>query len=243
MIISEKIQLIQGECLEEMKKIPDGSVDMILCDLPYGTTANQWDHIIPIVPLWNEYERIIKDNGAIVLFTQPPFNIKLAYPRLNLFRYEWIWLKDNATGFLNARKAPLKLTENILVFYKKLPTYHPQGVIDLEKPVVINKSSDSRNYGLKEKMYIKRQKNFPKNVLMFARDKDRYHPTQKPVALLEYLIKTYTSEGETVLDNCMGSGSTGVACVNTNRDFIGIELDQSYFDIANERISKAKEKK
>ena len=199
--------------------------------------------LLPIVPLWNEYERIIKDNGAIVLFTQPPFNIKLAYPRLNLFRYEWIWLKDNATGFLNARKAPLKLTENILVFYKKLPTYHPQGVIDLEKPVVINKSSDSRNYGLKEKMYIKRQKNFPKNVLMFARDKDRYHPTQKPVALLEYLIKTYTSEGETVLDNCMGSGSTGVACVNTNRDFIGIELDQSYFDIANERISKAKEKK
>ncbi len=238
-IISEKIQLIHGECLEEMKKIPDGSVDMILCDLPYGTTANQWDHIIPVVPLWSEYERIIKDNGAIVLFTQPPFNFKLAYPRLNLFRYEWIWVKENATGFLHARRMPLKLTENILVFYKKLPTYHPQGVIDLEKPVVINKSSDSRNYGLKQKMYIKRQKNFPKNVLHFARDKERYHPTQKPVAPLEYLIKTYTTEGETVLDNCMGSGSTGVACINTNRNCIGIELDKSYFDIAVERIAKA----
>ncbi len=215
---------------------------MILCDLPYGTTANHWDQIIPIVPLWEEYERIIKDNGAIVLFSQPPFNLKIAYPRLNLFRYEWIWVKDNSTGFLQARKMPLKLTENILVFYKKLPTYNPQGVVDLEKPVVISKSSDSRNYGLKEKMYIKTQKNFPKNLLKFARDKERFHPTQKPVALLEYLVQTYTNENDVVLDNCMGSGSTGVACMNTNRNFIGIELDQNYFETATHRINEAKKR-
>ena len=215
---------------------------MILCDLPYGTTANHWDQILPIVPLWEEYERIIKDNGAIVLFSQPPFNLKIAYPRLNLFRYEWIWVKDNSTGFLQARKMPLKLTENILVFYKKLPTYNPQGVVDLEKPVVISKSSDSRNYGLKEKMYIKTQKNFPKNLLKFARDKERFHPTQKPVALLEYLVQTYTNENDVVLDNCMGSGSTGVACMNTNRNFIGIELDQNYFETATHRINEAKKK-
>ena len=215
---------------------------MILCDLPYGTTANHWDQILPIVPLWEEYERIIKDNGAIVLFSQPPFNLKIAYPRLNLFRYEWIWVKDNSTGFLQARKMPLKLTENILVFYKKLPTYNPQGVVDLEKPVVISKSSDSRNYGLKEKMYIKTQKNFPKNLLKFARDKERFHPTQKPVALLEYLVQTYTNENDVVLDNCMGSGSTGVACMNTNRNFIGIELDQNYFETATHRINEAKKR-
>lgn len=234
-----QIQLIQGECLEEMRKIPDGSVDMILCDLPYGTTANRWDHIIPVVPLWNEYERIIKDNGAIILFTQPPFNFKLAYPRLNLFRYEWIWVKENATGFLNARRMPLKLTENILVFYKKLPTYHPQGVEDLEVPVVVSKVSESQNYRMKHRTYLKKQRNFPKNVLAFARDKDHYHPTQKPVALLEYLIKTYTTEGEVVLDNCMGSGSTGVACVKTGRRFIGIELDSTYFEVAKNRIEEA----
>ena len=174
--------------------------------------------------------------------SKPPFNLKIAYPRLNLFRYEWIWVKDNSTGFLQARKMPLKLTENILVFYKKLPTYNPQGVVDLEKPVVISKSSDSRNYGLKEKMYIKTQKNFPKNLLKFARDKERFHPTQKPVALLEYLVQTYTNENDVVLDNCMGSGSTGVACMNTNRNFIGIELDQNYFETATHRINEAKKK-
>ena len=233
------MNLINEECLQAMQGIPDKSVDMILCDLPYGTTANQWDHIIPVVPLWNEYERIIKDNGAIVLFTQPPFNFKLAYPRLNLFRYEWIWVKENATGFLNARRMPLKLTENILVFYKKLPTYHPQGVIDLEEPILIDKVGNSRNYRSKHRTYLKKQKNFPKNVLAFARDKDKLHPTQKPVALLEYLIRTYTNEGEIILDNCMGSGSTGVACVNTGRSFIGIELDSEYYEVAKQRINKA----
>ena len=233
------MNLINEECLQAMQGIPDKSVDMILCDLPYGTTANQWDHIIPVVPLWTEYERIIKDNGAIVLFTQPPFNFKLAYPRLHLFRYEWIWVKENATGFLNARRMPLKLTENILVFYKKLPTYHPQGVIDLEEPILIDKVGNSRNYSSKHRTYLKKQKNFPKNVLAFARDKDKLHPTQKPVALLEYLIRTYTNEGEIILDNCMGSGSTGVACVNTGRSFIGIELDSEYYEVAKQRINKA----
>lgn len=234
-----KYELINDDCMNSLKNIPTASIDMILCDLPYGTTANKWDVIIPIGPLWDEYERVIKENGAIVLFTQPPFTYKIAYPQLNLFRYEWIWVKENGTGFLNARRMPLKMTENILVFYKKLPTYNPQGVIELENPVMMDRGCDSKNYRPVPGRYMKTKKNFPKNLLYFAPDKEKLHPTQKPVALLEYLINTYTNEGDLVLDNCMGSGSTGVACVNTKRNFIGMEMDKEYFAIAKNRIDSA----
>ena len=237
----ENVQLYQGDCLEEMKNIPDKSIDMILCDLPYGTTRNKWDTVIDLDLLWIEYERIIKDNGAIVLFAQVPFNIILGYSNLKLLKYEWIWEKEQGTGHLNAKKMPLKSHENIMVFYKKLPTYNPQMVGNEVRTVKRSgNKSKTTNYGdfieIKESTYIGR---YPKDIIKFNKDKG-YHPTQKPVALLEYLIKTYTNEGEMVLDNCMGSGSTGVACVNTGRKFIGIEIDKKYFDISKQRIEEAK---
>ena len=235
------IDLRQGDCLELMKDIPDNSIDMILCDLPYGTTTNKWDSIIPLDKLWNEYERIIKDNGAIVLFSQMPFTIELVHSNFKLFRYEWIWEKENATGFLNAKKMPLKIHENILVFYKKLPTYNPQMRTGF-KPYKCKQGRHSTNYGLYEQGHITESngERYPIDIIEFKKDTG-LHPTQKPVALLEYLIKTYTNENDLVLDNCMGSGSTGVACVNTGRNFIGIELDENYFNIAKERIVGIKE--
>lgn len=189
------------------------------------------------------YERIIKDNGAIVLFAQVPFNVVLGQSNLKLLKYEWIWHKDNGTGFLNAKKMPLKIHENIMVFYKKPPTYNPQMRTGF-KPYTQKNGRQSNNYG--EQTQITTTSNgerFPIDVIGFKRDKDKLHPTQKPVALLEYLIKTYTNENETVLDNCMGVGSTGIACINTNRNFIGYELDEKYFKIAEERIRKAYEGK
>ena len=238
------IKLIHGDCLEEMKNIPDKSIDMILCDLPYGTTRNKWDTVIDLDLLWIEYERIIKDNGAIVLFAQVPFNIILGYSNLKLLKYEWIWEKEQGTGHLNAKKMPLKSHENIMVFYKKLPTYNPQMVGNEVRTVKRSgNKSKTTNYGdfieIKESTYIGR---YPKDIIKFNKDKG-YHPTQKPVVLLEYLIKTYTNEGEIVLDNCMGSGSTGVACINTNRKFIGIELEEKYFNVAKNRIEEAQNKK
>ena len=182
------------------------------------------------------YERIIKDNGAIVLFAQVPFNVVLGYSNLKLLKYEWVWKKDNGTGFLNAKKMPLKIHENIMVFYKKPPTYNPQMRTGF-KPYTIEQGSHGSNYG---KQYgavsTSNGERFPIDVIKFKRDKEKLHPTQKPVALLEYLIKTYTNDGETILDNCMGVGSTGIACINTNRNFIGYELDEKYFKIAEERI-------
>ena len=233
------IQLCHGDCLEEMKNIPDKSIDMILCDLPYGTTRNKWDTVIDLDLLWIQYERIIKDNGAIVLFAQVPFNIILGYSNLKLLKYEWIWEKEQGTGHLNAKKMPLKSHENIMVFYKKPPTYNPQMVGNEVRTVKRSgNKSKTTNYGdfieIKESTYIGR---YPKDIIKFNKDKG-YHPTQKPVALLEYLIKTYTNEGEIVLDNCMGSGSTGVACKHINRKFIGIELDEKYFEIAKKRIEE-----
>ena len=232
------IDLRQGDCLELMKDIPDKSIDMILCDLPYGTTRNKWDSVIPLDKLWNEYERIIKDNGAIVLFSQMPFTAELTHSNLKLFKYEWIWEKDNGTGFLNAKKMPLKIHENILIFYKKLPIYNPQMRTGF-KPYKCKQGRHSTNYGLYEQGHITESngERYPIDIIEFKKDSG-LHPTQKPVALLEYLIKTYTNEGETVLDNCMGSGSTGVACKNLNRNFIGIELDENYFNIAKERINE-----
>ena len=229
----------QGDCLELMKEIPDKSVDMILCDLPYGTTKNKWDSVIPLNKLWKQYERMIKDNGAIVLFSQMPFSAELVHSNLKLFKYEWIWQKDNGTGFLNAKKMPLKVHENILVFYKKLPLYNPQMRTGF-KPYKCKQGRHSTNYGAYEQGHITESngERYPIDIIKFKKDSG-LHPTQKPVELLEYLIKTYTNEGETVLDNCMGSGSTGVACINTNRNFIGYELDEKYFEIAEKRINEA----
>ena len=221
-----------------MKEIPDKSIDMILCDLPYGTTQNKWDSIIDLKALWYQYERLIKDNGAIALFSQMPFSAQLVNSNFKLFRYEWVWQKDNATGFLNANKMPLKLTESILVFYKKLPTYNPQKTKGRPYKCKRGSGSDSWNYDKTQGGYITENKGerYPVNLIKFNRDKDKLHPTQKPVALLEYLIKTYTNENDVVLDNCMGSGSTCIAAINTGRQYIGFELDEHYFEIAKERI-------
>ena len=235
----ENIQLYHGDCLDKMKNIPDKSIDMILCDLPYGTTQNKWDSIIPLEPLWEQYKRIIKDNGAILLFGSQPFTTILNYSNISNYRYEWVWIKNNSTGFQLANKRPLKKHELISVFYKKQPTYNPQGLIEYNK---INKrGSMGENWSeMNSNNYIQRWTNYPTQILEYKYDKQKLHPTQKPVALLEYLIKTYTDEEEIVLDNCMGSGSTGVACVNTNRKFIGIELEEKYFEIAKNRIKEAR---
>ena len=229
----------EGDCLELMKRIPDGSVDMILCDLPYGTTACKWDSIIPFEPLWEQYERVIKDNGAIVLTASQPFTTALNASNRKLFRYEWIWIKNNSTGFQLANKMPLKKHENISVFYKKLPTYNPQGLKPYGK---INRRGSVGNGGhLANEVneYVQKWTNYPTQLLEFGYDKEKHHPTQKPVALFEYLIRTYTNEGEIVLDNCIGSGTTAVAAINTGRNFIGIEQEPEYVEIARKRIADA----
>lgn len=238
------MRLLKGDCLELMREISDGSVDMILCDLPYGTTRNKWDSVIPFEALWAEYDRVCKPNAAVVLFSQMPFTANLVASRPDLFRYEWIWEKTQGTGHLNAKKMPMKIHENVLVFYRSLPTYNPQwGKGD---PYTATYSTHSSNYGKQKDNIttINDGRRYPTDIIRVAKGAgDRHlHPTQKPVELCEYLIKTYTNPGEVVLDNCMGSGSTGVACVNTNRNFIGIELDDGYFEIAKKRIEEAQNK-
>lgn len=230
------INLMQGDCLDLMKDIPSSSVDMILCDLPYGTTRNKWDSVLPLDRLWAEYRRISR--GAIVLTAQTPFDKVLGASNLEMLRYEWIWEKPRATGHLNAKKAPMKAHENILVFYDRLPTYNPQMTLG-EKYHVGGGASKQDNYGA---FSTKRENDgtlrYPRSVQKFGTEAG-HHPTQKPAALMEYLIRTYTNEGDTVLDNCMGSGTTGVACVNTGRNFIGMEMDAGYFEIATARINSA----
>ena len=242
----DSIKLLHGDCLELMKGIPDGSVDMILSDLPYGKTRNKWDSIIPMDSLWKEYRRVIKGNGAIVLFGSEPFSTKLRHSNLKMFRYDWVWEKSKATGHLNAKKQPLRKHEIISVFYKRPPTYNPQGLRKKKIPT-ISKGNRGRKgvgssgecYGLAVKDSLQEYENYPLSIIRFGVDmKAEYHPTQKPVALLEYLIRTYTNPGDLVLDNCMGSGSTGVACINTGRRFIGMELDDHYFEIATRRIKR-----
>lgn len=237
------IKLLQGDCLELMKDIPDDSVDMILCDLPYGTTACKWDAIIPFEPLWEQYKRVIKMGGAIVLFSRQPFTSLLIQSNLKWWRYELIWQKDKGTDFGRANHKPLNAHENIEIFYNKQPTYNKQmqkGAPYIKKNYRNNNKDDLNFTCDNSGIWINKGERTPISVLKFARDNihkgKNLHPTQKPVKLLEWLIKSYTNEGETVLDNCMGSGSTGVACVNTNRNFIGIELDEEYFNIAKERI-------
>jgi site-specific DNA-methyltransferase (adenine-specific) len=234
------------DCLEGMKYIPDKSIDMILCDLPYGTTACKWDVIIPFEELWDHYKRVIKDNGAIVLTASQPFTTKLIASNLKWFRYEWIWKKGNhITGFPNANRMPLKNHENVCVFYKKLPIYHPQGVIKI-KPKIVKKDPKMSVLGKQNntllRAHLVKHKNYPKSVLDFPRESRTFHPTQKPTELFEYLVKTYTDEGNIVLDNCMGGFTTAIACENTGRNWIGFELLREYCEEGKNRINDNRER-
>lgn len=246
------MNLMHGDCLELMAQIPDGSADMILCDLPYGTTNCRWDSVIPFEPLWAHYKRVIKRNGAIVLTASQPFTSALGASNLAWLRYSWVWEKSRPTDFLNAKKKPLKGFEDVLVFYAGYPIYNHQGTNVIDRTIkntgtkgkarnALKANSDHAFHGaILSEDYRQTVTGYPRGIVKFAQDSEALHPTQKPVALMEYLIRTYTNEGETVLDNCMGSGTTGVACVNTGREFIGIEKDAHYFSIATERIESAK---
>ena len=234
---------MQGDCLERMKEIPDGSVDMILTDPPYGTTACKWDVIIPIDLMWEQLLRIIKKNGAIVLFGSEPFSSLLRTSNLKIYKYDWKWQKSKPSGHLNAKKQPMRTFEDVIVFYKNQCLYNPQGLIPAkQKKITVSKNERSSVFGKEKDFVTSAFTNYPRNKI---KEKNIFgnniHPTQKPVALMEYLIKTYTNENQTILDFTMGSGSTGVACVNTNRNFIGIELDENYFNIASERIKQSEE--
>ena len=246
-----KNQIYLGNCLELLKQVPDKSIDMILCDPPYGTTKEPFDKPLNLELLWKEYKRVIKDNGAILLFAQTPYDKILGTSNLPMLRYEWIWEKTEATGFFNAKKMPLKAHENILVFYKKLPVYNPQFTTG-HKPVnsfvkrieVANKSAIYGN-NTKEIKGGGTTKRYPRSVLRFSTDKQKEHYInfQKPIALCEYMIKTYTNVGDTVLDNCCGSGSTCVACIHLDRNYIGMELNPDNYNIAVERCATAERKK
>lgn len=233
-------ELWQGDCLELMNNIPDKSVDCIITDLPYGTTQCKWDTIIPFEPLWKQYNRIIKDNGAVVLFGTEPFSSHLRLSNLKNYKYDWIWDKVKGTGFLNAKRQPMRNHELISVFYKKQCTYNPQKTYGHKmKKSYRSKDLQTDVYGeMKNDYTYESTERYPRSIQVFSTDTQNssLHPTQKPVALIEYLIKTYTNEGEIILDSCMGSGTTGVACTNTNRKFIGIEFDEKYFEIAKNRI-------
>lgn len=253
MELEGKMTLLNGDCLVEMDKIPDGSVDLVLADPPYGTTACKWDSVIPFDGMWAQLNRVMKRNGVTVLFSAQPFTSALVCSNLEMFRYQWIWEKEGPSGFLNCAYAPLKVTEDINVFSKatvgslsKNPMpYRPQGVVRvdaLKRNKPNSKWREKWGYGTKanklnsEDEYTQKYANYPTNVLRFPRDKGGIHPTQKPVALLEYLVRTYTEEGGLVLDFCMGSGSTGVACSLSGRRFVGIERDEGYFKAASKRI-------
>ena len=249
-----RIQIRQGDCLELMKEIPDKSIDMILCDLPYGTTKNKWDSVLPFDKMWEQYDRIIKENGCIALFADGMFMSDLMQSNKKLWRYNLVWDKELISGFLNANRMPLRSHEEICIFYKKLPTYNPQFTegeplhgmgtkFSQEK----NKNNNYGNFDSCNNPSAKRTgdtKKYPKSIVKFPRPAScvMIHPTQKPVELLEWLIKTYTNENDLVLDNCMGSGSTGVAAVSINRNFIGIELEEKYFNISKERIESVNKK-
>lgn len=240
-----KATLLQGDCLELMNWIPDSSIDMVLSDLPYGTTRCRWDAPINLQELWEQYRRVVKENGAIALFSAQPFTTELISSNKAMYRYEWIWRKTQPSGFMNAKKMPLRTHENIEIFYRKPPTYNPQMTHGHQRKTATaygtRESDGSSCYGREERNYTYDSTDrYPVDVLQYSTgDKaKRLHPTQKPVDLLEYLVKTYTNPGETVLDNCMGAGSTGVACLNTGREFVGIELDPEYYQIAKERIEQ-----
>ncbi|MDU2109955.1 MAG: site-specific DNA-methyltransferase [Peptoniphilus lacydonensis] len=229
------------DCLEGMKKIPDESIDAIICDLPYGTTACSWDEVLPWDKLWESYLRIAKKDTPIVLFGAEPFSTALRMSNFKLYKYDWYWLKNNVTGFTFAKTQPMRCIETISVFSKGRPNYYPQGLIPLKnKRVASRPEYDDNVYSsrLSGKTYTQEVTGYPNNLLRFSKDATKYtiHPTQKPIALLEYLVKTYTQPGEIVLDNCMGSGTTAIACLNTDRQFIGFETNEKYYKQSLERI-------
>jgi len=237
------MKLLHGDCLELMKSIPNKSIDMILCDLPYGTTACKWDTVIPFEPLWKQYKRIIKDRGCIALFGSEPFSSYLRMSNIKDYKYDWVWNKKKGGNPLLSKIQPIKITEIISIFNSKI--YYPI-MTKRDKPKSRGKnkgtiSDTTNNAFIIDRIYFEK---YPKNIIEFsnANQNNKFHPTEKPISILEYLIKTYTLENETVLDNCMGSGSTGVACINTNRNFIGIEKDKTYFEIAKKRIKEVREK-
>jgi len=231
--------LLHGDCLQLMKDIPDQSIDMVLCDLPYETTNCRWDIGIDLNALWRQYKRVC--SGAVVLFAQTPFDKALGCSNIKSLRYEWIWEKTNPTGHLNAKKMPMKAHENILVFYDGQPTYNPIKTSGHVRKSATRKSVDNCPIYGKQKFHepYDSTDRYPRSVLIFPSDKQKQnlHPTQKPLALCEYLVKTYTDEGDTVLDNCMGSGTTCLAAANTGRKYIGIEKDEQYFKIASNRLT------
>ncbi|WP_244125937.1 DNA-methyltransferase [Burkholderia gladioli] len=238
-IVMPMIDLRLGDCELMLADIPDRSVQMVLCDLPYGTTRNKWDCPLDLALLWREYRRIC--TGPVVLTAQTPFDKVLGASNLVDLRYEWVWEKGNASGHLNAKRAPMKAHENVLVFYSRQPTYNPQ-MTDGHERKTSRRIRFSTNYGEQRETSYDSTRRYPRSVLFFSSDKQKeaLHPTQKPVALMEYLIRTYTNPGDVVLDNCMGSGTTGVAAVRTGRGFIGMELYENYFEIAESRIADAR---
>lgn len=231
------IKLYNNDCLKILPTLPDHSVDMILADLPFGSTRNQWDSIIPMDQLWEQYKRLLKVGGVVALFGDEPFSSSLRMSNPKWYRYDWYWIKNRGSGFLNAKRMPLKAVETISIFYPKLPLYNPQMLSG--KPYKAKNDTKSNNWGSYKTGWVTNNNGtrYPVNAIHFNKLAKTIHPTQKPVDLLEYLIKTYTNENMTVLDNTMGSGSTGVACKNLNRNFIGIEKDPDYFKLAEERIN------
>lgn len=236
-------QILKGDCLDLMAKLPDGQIDMILCDLPYGTTRNKWDAVIPFAPLWEQYERIIKPNGAIVLTAAQPFSSALVMSNPKLFKYEWVWEKTIASGQLNVNKQPLRIHEAVLVFYKRQPTYNQQ--METGNPYSIKRKVTFEGPGYnKQKDSAKENTGYrhPKSILTVPNPRVKGgHPTQKPVELFKYMIKTYTNQGEVVLDNCIGGGTTAIAAIETNRQFIGMELDAKYVRMSRKAVREAKE--
>ena len=232
--------LLFGDCLDLLPRLPAASVDLVLCDLPYGTTQNKWDSVIPFEPLWREYWRVLKPAGAVVLTATQPFSSALVMSQAEAFRYQWVWVKTKITGVLNAKKMPVRKHEQVLVFGAS-KTYNAQGLE--RKGTTTRQGGNSDNYGARSSAdYVQEFTNWPRDVLEIPSEGATVHPTQKPVALMEYLIRTYTNEGDTVLDNCMGSGTTCVAAVNTGRKFIGMERDPGYFAIAWDRVASATSK-
>ncbi len=236
--------LIHGDCLSKLKNIPSGSVDMILADPPYGTTACKWDSIIDLDRLWPELKRVIKPNGAIVMTASQPFTTTLIASNMKMFKYCWVWEKTRKTGFPNAKRQPLRNVEDVVVFYSKQAMYNPQGIVRVDKTVTrIKPKNDTINAGENDGSlcgtYVQEFTGYPNQILKIKSEGKTSHPTQKPVALMEYLIKTYTNESDKVLDFCIGSGTTGVAAAQLDRDFIGIEMDEKYFTIAKDRIDTA----
>jgi site-specific DNA-methyltransferase (adenine-specific) len=238
-----KNKVLLGDCLELMKDIPDASIDMILCDLPYGTTQNKWDSVIDLPKLWEQYERIIKPNGAIVLTAAQPFTSLLVASNIKLFKYDWVWKKPKGTGHLNAKKQPMRDKEDVLVFYKAQCVYNPQMTEGLPYKDKAGKdhsktTSMTGSYGnYTNYREVNTGFRYPKQVQEFGVvERGTIHPTEKPVSLFEYFIRTYTNEGNIVLDNCAGSGTTGIACLNTKRNYILMEKEQNYFDVINKRI-------